>query len=123
MPRISVSVKDVPDRPSTLTIKPDLPPFHNEIELMRNDLSLRLYTLSVRVEVPSLVNIVSRLTVSAENVNTSLGDVVKLSSMHAVNNPDKHHSSINMGNNALFIHYINAHGVVLLYGYRVSDVY
>ena len=86
---------------------------------MRNDLLLRLYTLSDRVEVPSLVNIVSRLTVSVENSNTSLGDVVKLSSMQAVNNPDKHTININMGNSALFIHYINAREAVLLYNVYV----
>ena len=80
-----------------MTINPEVPPLPNLIELMRSDLLLRLYTLSVRVEVPSLVKIVSRLTVSAENANTSLGEVVKLSSMQAENSPDKHIININMG--------------------------
>ena len=103
-------------------MKPDESPLPSFIELIRNDLLLRLYTLSVRVEVPSLVKIVSKATVSVENSNVSLGDVVKLSSMQAVSNPDRHTDSIKIGNNIRFIHYRNVDGVVLLYNRREQQL-
>ena len=51
------------------------------------------------------VNIVSKLIVSVEKVNTSLGDVVKSSSIQAVNIHARHVNRIYRGKYLVFIYY------------------
>ena len=79
-PRISMSEKEVPLRPSTLMEKRVSGSFRPMWDMF-TDFLARLYTLRRAVGVPVSVNMVSNESVSVEKDSRSEGEAVKSSSM------------------------------------------